>query len=75
MPTSLQLTLTHYRFSLTPLPGHTPCTCMSSLRCRKPASHRIYSRRPQVVVLLCDDHTVEWTLNQALNITAPRPAA
>jgi hypothetical protein len=73
--TDLQLTLTDHRFSLTPLPGATACTCMSSRRCRNLASHRILSRRPAVVVLLCDDHTVEWTLNQAMNVTAPKPAA
>jgi hypothetical protein len=72
---SLQLTLTDHRFTLTPLPGRTACTCMSNSRCRNLASHRILSRRPAVAVLLCDDHTVEWTLGQAMSVTAPKPPA
>jgi hypothetical protein len=71
----LQLTVTDQRFSLTPLPVQTAYVCMSSWKCRKVASHRIFSRRPASVVMLCDDHTIEWTLNQALNTGRPKPAA
>jgi hypothetical protein len=72
---ALQLTLTHPRFSLTPLPDRMACTCMSSWNCGNLASHRITTRSPSIVVLLCDDHTIEWTLNQALSITRSQPAA
>jgi hypothetical protein len=72
---ALQLTLTHPRFSLMPLPGRMACACMSSWSCRNLASHRITTRTPAIVVLLCDDHTIEWTLHQALSITKSNPAA
>jgi hypothetical protein len=75
MRNTLQLTLTDQRFTLTPLPLQTAHVCMSRWNCRNVASHRISSRRPAAIVMLCDDHTIEWTLNQALSITARKPAA
>jgi hypothetical protein len=71
---TLQLMLTDPRFSLTPLPARSACACMSGWSCRNLASHRITTRMPSIVVLLCDDHTIEWTLKQALSMTKSQPA-
>jgi hypothetical protein len=72
---NLQLTFSDIRFSLTPLPSHAESICMSTWSCRNVASHRIQSHVPPGFAMLCDDHTIEWTLNQGLSISAKGPAA
>jgi hypothetical protein len=72
---NLQLTLSDTRFSLTPLPSNEASMCTSTWSCRKVASHRVQSHIPPGFAMLCDDHTIEWTLNQGWSITTKRPMA
>jgi hypothetical protein len=75
---NLQLTLSDEQFTLTPLPGPTALPCTSDSSCRNLASHRILSRRPDRVELLCDAHTLAWACDHGVNITTARqydPAA
>lgn len=72
---NLQLTLSDIRFSLTPLPSHAASICTSTWSCRNLASHRVLSHMPKGFATLCDDHTIEWTLNQGLSLSVRKPTA
>lgn len=70
---NLQLTLSDERSTLTPLPGHIVSACTADPACRHRATHRVLSRSPVHVELLCDDHTLVWAAERGLNITTARP--
>lgn len=71
---NLQLTVTDDRTSLTPLPGHIVSPCTGDLTCRNLASHRIVTRPPASIQLLCDDHTLAWASERGLHITTAKPS-
>lgn len=66
---NLQLTLTDEQFSLTPLPGATASPCTAGPQCQHLATHRLLSRTPAGVMLMCDEHTRQWAAEQRINVT------
>ena len=69
---NLQLTLSDDRFSVTPLPGTLVSRCTAHWTCTNVASHRVLSRAPGGVQVLCDSHMLEWASEQGISITTAR---
>ena len=70
---SLELKVSSGQFTLTPLPFHVGSPCTYGSGCKNVASHRLV--RPRVhlsVVLLCDEHTLEWAQSNGLRVTTAR---
>jgi len=72
--TTLRLTLTGRRFSLTPLPGHLVSGCTGGPGCPNVATHRLLSRDTASVRLMCDAHTLEWAAGHGYTTTTARLA-
>lgn len=70
----LELKVIGEHFSLTPLPYHVGSPCTFGRGCPNGASHRLVRPRDRHgVLLLCDEHTLEWARENGLNVTTARP--
>ena len=70
----LQLTLDGRTFSLTPLPDYRDSPCTAGAGCGSRATHRLLSRRTVSVELLCDQHALDWSREQGVDLEAAAPS-